>query len=90
MLADALARQLLFIVTADQVGHITQAPALLEDQIGNAVLADKAPDSNDLREQSPPWESRRSSHQTARARSLFHTTNSPTSIATASSGVSTE
>jgi transposase len=50
MLADALARPLRFIVTAGQVGDITQAPALLEGQIGNAVLADKAYDSNALRE----------------------------------------
>lgn len=50
MLADALGRPLRFIVTAGQVGDITQAPALLEGQIGNAVLADKAYDSNALRE----------------------------------------
>ncbi|CDZ68381.1 Transposase, IS4 family [Neorhizobium galegae bv. orientalis] len=50
MLADALGRPLRFIVTAGQVGDITQAPALLEGQSGNAVLADKAYDSNALRE----------------------------------------
>ena len=50
MLADALGRPLRFIVTAGQVGGITQAPALLEGQIGEAVLADKAYDSNALRE----------------------------------------
>jgi transposase len=50
MLADALGRPLRFIVTSGQVGDITQAPALLEGQIGNAVLADKAYDSNDLRD----------------------------------------
>jgi transposase len=49
MLADALGRPLRFIVTAGQVGDITQAPALLEGQAGNAVLADKAYDSNALR-----------------------------------------
>ncbi|MGV1795324.1 transposase [Rhizobium sp. A37_96] len=32
------------------LGDITQAPALLEGQIGKAVLADKAYDSNALRE----------------------------------------
>ena len=37
------------IVTAVQVGDITQAPALLEGQSGEAVLADKAYDSNALR-----------------------------------------
>jgi transposase len=37
-------------VTAGQVGDITQAPALLEGQNGDAVLADKAYDSNALRE----------------------------------------
>jgi transposase len=50
MLADALGRPLRFIVTAGQVGDITQAPALLEGQAGKAVLADKAYDSNALRE----------------------------------------
>lgn len=49
MLADALGRPLRFIVTAGQVGDITQAPALLEGQAGDAVLADKAYDSNALR-----------------------------------------
>jgi transposase len=46
MLADALGRPLHFIVTAGQVGDITQAPALLKGQAGDAVLADKAYDSN--------------------------------------------
>ena len=49
MLADALGRPLRFIITAGQVGDITQAPALLEGQAGDAVLADKAYDSNALR-----------------------------------------
>jgi transposase len=49
MLADALGRPLRFFVTAGQVGDVTQAPALLEGQTGNAVLADKAYDSNALR-----------------------------------------
>ena len=49
MLADALGRPLRLIVTAGQVGDITQAPALLEGQDGEAVLADKAYDSNALR-----------------------------------------
>jgi transposase len=50
MLADALGRPLRFIVTAGQVGDAPQAPALLDGQIGDAVLADKAYDSNALRE----------------------------------------
>src|ERR1700754_991411 len=50
MLADALGRPLRFIVIAGQVGDITQAQALLEEQIGNAVLADKTYDSDALRE----------------------------------------
>ena len=49
MLADALGRPLRLIVTAGQVGDVTQAPALLEGQAGGAVLADKAYDSNALR-----------------------------------------
>ena len=50
MLADALGRPLRLIVTAGQVGDVTQAPALLDGQSGEAVLADKAYDSNALRE----------------------------------------
>jgi transposase len=49
VLADALGRPLRLIVTAGQVGDITQAPALLHGQDGDAVLADKAYDSNALR-----------------------------------------
>jgi len=51
MLADALGRPLGFIVTVGQVGDITQAPALLDGQSGDAVLADnaKAYESNALR-----------------------------------------
>ena len=49
LLADTLGRPLRLIVTAGQVGDITQAPALLEGQAGSAVLADKAYDSNALR-----------------------------------------
>lgn len=49
MLADALGRPLRFIITPGQVGDITQAPALLEGRTAEAVLADKAYDSNALR-----------------------------------------
>jgi transposase len=49
MLADALGRPLRFILTPGQTGDITQAPALLQGQSGNAVIADKAYDSNALR-----------------------------------------
>lgn len=50
MLADALGRPLRFFVTAGQAHDITAAPALLEGQQAGAVLADKAYDSNGLRE----------------------------------------
>jgi transposase len=49
MLADALGRPLRFVITAGQAGDVTQAPALLHGQTGEAVLADKAYDSNVLR-----------------------------------------
>lgn len=49
MLADALGRPLRFIVTPGQTGDVTQAPALLYGQKGDAVLADKAYDSKALR-----------------------------------------
>jgi transposase len=46
MLADTLGGPLRFLVTPGQTGDITQAPALLDGQVGKAVLADKAYDSN--------------------------------------------
>jgi transposase len=49
MLADALGRPLRFIITAGQVGDVTQAPGLLDGQSADAVLGDKAYDSNALR-----------------------------------------
>ncbi len=51
MLADTLGRPLRFRITPGQSADITAAPDLLEAQEANAVLADKAYDSNDLREQ---------------------------------------
>jgi transposase len=49
MLADTLGRPLRFIITAGQVGDITTAPALLDGLSTEAVLADKAYDSNAFR-----------------------------------------
>ena len=49
MLADTLGRPLRLIITAGQVGDITQAPALLDGYAAGAVLADKAYDRNALR-----------------------------------------
>jgi transposase len=50
MLADALGRPLRFRITAGQAHDITAARPLLEGQSADAVLADKAYDSNDLRD----------------------------------------
>jgi transposase len=50
MLADALGRPLRFILTGGQAHDITTAPALLEGVQASAVIADKAYDSNDLRQ----------------------------------------
>ena len=50
MLADALGRPLRLILTGGQVHDIVAAPALLEGIEGGAVIADKAYDSNDLRQ----------------------------------------
>ena len=50
MLADSLGRPLRFIITAGQVGDITAAQDLLEGFRAQAVLADKAYDSNALRQ----------------------------------------
>lgn len=50
MLADALGRPLRFILTGGQVHDIVTAPALLDGIDGGAVIADKAYDSNGLRQ----------------------------------------
>ena len=50
MLADALGRPLRFALTAGQAHDILTAPALLEGMQGGAVIADKAYDTNDLRQ----------------------------------------
>ena len=50
MVADSLGRPLRFILTAGQVGDALAAPALLEGFRAQAVLADKAYDSNAIRQ----------------------------------------
>jgi len=50
MLTDALGRPLRFILTGGQVHDIVTAPALLDGIGGGGVIADKAYDSNDLRQ----------------------------------------
>ena len=50
MLADALGRPLRFIITGGQVHDVVMAPALLDGVNGDAVIADKAYDSNALRQ----------------------------------------
>ncbi len=46
MPTDMLGRPLRFVVTAGQVGDVTQAQALPAGQEGAAVMADQAYDSN--------------------------------------------
>jgi len=50
MLADALGRPLRFILTGGQVHDVVTAPALLNGIEGGGVIADKAYDSNSLRQ----------------------------------------
>jgi transposase len=50
MLADTFGRPLRIIITPGQTGDITCADALIEGLQADAVLADKAYDSNALRE----------------------------------------
>ena len=50
MLADAIGRPLRFSITAGQVHDVTAAADLLKGEKAGAVLADKAYDSNDLRD----------------------------------------
>jgi transposase len=47
---DALGNPLQFIITAGQVNDVTEAKALLEDLNGSHTLADKAYDSDNVRE----------------------------------------
>jgi transposase len=49
MLVDTLGRPVRFSITPGQAGDITAAPALLHGLKADAVLADKAYDSNALR-----------------------------------------
>lgn len=49
MLADTFGRPLRFHITAGQAHDVTAAAGLLKGQTAKAVLADKAYDSNDLR-----------------------------------------
>jgi transposase len=50
MLADALGRPLRFLLTAGEVHDVVGAPALLDGVEGGALIADKAYDSNSLRQ----------------------------------------
>ena len=50
MLADALGRPLRFVLTGGQTHDVVAAPALLHGFQAAAVIADKAYDSNDLRQ----------------------------------------
>jgi transposase len=50
MLTDALGRPLRFILTGGQVHDVVTAPALLDGINGGGVIADKAYDSNNLRQ----------------------------------------
>ena len=50
MLADSLGRPLRIILTPGQAGDVLSAPALLEGFTAEAVLADKAYDSNAFRQ----------------------------------------
>jgi transposase len=50
MIADTQGRPLRFILTAGQSGDVLAAPALLDGFKASAVLADKAYDSNALRQ----------------------------------------
>ncbi len=50
MLADTFGRPLRFRITAGQAPDITAAADLLKAQKAGAILADKAYDSNDLRD----------------------------------------
>jgi transposase len=50
VVADSLGRPLRFILTAGQVGDALAAPALLEGFHAQAVIADKAYDSNAIRQ----------------------------------------
>ena len=89
MLADALGRPLRLTLTGGQVHDIVTAPALLEGIDGGAVIADKAYDSNHLRQfiANADMLAVIPSIRPARSRSL--TTPSSTKSATGSNAAST-
>jgi len=89
MLADALGRPLRLILTGGQVHDIVTAPALLEGIDGGAVIADKAYDSNHLRQSSPMPPCSPSSHRSRLARSRSRTTPTSTKTAIGSNAAST-
>lgn len=84
MLADALGRPLRLLVTPGQASDVTGAPALLEGQEAEAVLADKAYDSNDLRDRIAAMKAQAVIPRNATASSSSRTTSRSTSTATGS------
>ncbi len=90
MLADALGRPLRLIVTAGQVGDATQAEALLEGQSGAAVLADKAYDSNALRETMTAMKAEAVIPSNRTRKVIIPMTPKPIRTATASNAASTD
>lgn len=68
MLADARGLALKLVITAGEVGDITQAPALLHGQGGSSVLADKAHGSNASRTAIAGMDGETVSSRTAAAR----------------------
>lgn len=88
MLADTLCRPLRFILTPGQTGDITQAPALLQGQEGEACSLTKHMTAIPYAPSLPVWAPRPSSPQTAVARSSSPMTGSSTNSAIASNDAS--
>jgi len=86
MVCDALGRPLRFILTAGQRHDSIPAKDLLDGFKADAVLADKAYDSNDLRQFIADAGAK---GQNALARSKSPTTSTPTRTAISSSAAST-
>jgi transposase len=89
LLADALGRPLRFLLTGGQVHESRTAEAMLHGVEGDAVIADKAYDSNAIRAHLKAAGMKAVIPSKLSRRNAFGTTKPSTASATASSAVST-
>jgi transposase len=89
LLADALGRPLRFLLTGGQVHESQTTETMLDSAEGKALIADKAYDSNAIRQAVKAAGMKVVIPSTAAARNLFDTTKRSIASATASNAAST-